>query len=194
MHPPTWEQATSLVQALTGFAWPTAAILVAVLFRTNLGNLIDRIRFLRIFGNDLSADIESLDRKVEQIERQTPKGVKPEAVQDLDVPEIEPGAPLADLVLVAVAIEREMRAIHQARGLPAQRYTTARQLIRDLVKAEVLTEDMPAAIDDFWAIRNRALHGESIAEPTIRQAVSLGRRILRVLERQSAGSSAPDGA
>jgi hypothetical protein len=64
-------------QALTSLGWPAVVIVFLVLFRVQIGKLIDRIKELNIAGQSIKADLTAATVQVEQLQSSEPPPATP---------------------------------------------------------------------------------------------------------------------
>jgi hypothetical protein len=102
---------------------------------------------------------------------------------------VERSAPLTTtdpnlaFVSLRIDLERAMAGIAQRRGVAGR---TTRELVRNLVQAGVLPEDVGTALNNLIYVGNLAAHGKPIDRKTGDWARENGREVLAALERIAA--------
>lgn len=175
-------------------------LVVIILLIPELPALMGRIRKLRVgdFEIELDEKLTELAAKTDTVEAAVGEqaavlspdrlmeskfaiatGIDSEVTKLMELPN-----PEAALVLIAAQIEKTIRILASETDLPELRYPRPfRQVLRVLVEKQLLNPDIFPLFQDFWAIRNRVVHGRhfEVSEGRLYELVELGFRILRLL-------------
>ena len=169
-------------------------LLVAILLVTvpDIAGILDRLKKLK--KGDLEIEFEQridiLKKNIEQAEEDLEEEVAdklnfmgiPTAIKDKLLPTL--GDPRGALVTLAVEIEarlRELSSIYQKRI--KGRYISTPRMIEEFVKQGIISSKIKPIFNDFWAIRNEAVHskGFRLEASSFYEIADLGIRILRLL-------------
>jgi hypothetical protein len=196
MTAPQMKQLAELIRAVAQLLWPIIVIGIVWRFHREFGSILHRLRHAKVFGQDL--DLEEPLRKLESDANAAAAAV-PQLPQE---PELEPGAgrlahrehdveaevleqaaqsPKAALMSLSAALERELREI-LASGWGTERGAHSfRAGIDSLQELGVLPRSLAGAVDHFWQLRNKIVHGHDVGSDDALRAVDSGLTIFRTL-------------
>lgn len=164
-------------------------VVVLLLLVPNIGELPERIA--KITKGDLEIEF---DKKIDELKQQTEEVEhRAEANSGLDlvgIPEEVKGRilnslaePRAALISLAVEIESRLRDLAEKHNVTHRGYFAPRTTIQELASRKVLSATIEPIFNDFWAIRNNAVHARGFVPNQSRlfELVDLGLRVLRFL-------------
>lgn len=163
-----------------------AAVLVLV---PNIADLVDRVR--KIKKGDLEVEF---DRKLDELKQQTEEAEdRIEASPNLDfvgIPEDVKGRilnalvePRGALISLAVEIESRLKDLAEKHKITNRGYFVPRKAIQELASRSLISPAVEPIFNDFWAIRNNAVHARGFVPDQSRlfELADLGLRVLRFL-------------
>jgi hypothetical protein len=178
----------TLITALAAWKWPAVVALGLLLFRRDVSAAIARLRKGKL--PQFEFELDKLEEKAATAaaeSRELPPGPETKALP----PASEPStisrevllqavqSPKTALMLLAINIERELRELLAATGWHRmQRYTSLPAGIERLAAETPLPESLKEAVQQFWPIRNRLVHGHAVEEDEILRAIDAGLLIL----------------
>lgn len=163
-----------------------------VLLFPELWELIRRVRKVRIgdFEVEIGEKLKELATKTENVETNISEvSIKQAEYQGISDEVIgkfiqTSSDPRAALLMVAIEIERTIRSISDKAKIPESRkpYPISR-VITSLAKKEIINPNVVPIFKDFWAIRNKVVHGLhfELSSGKLYELIALGLRILRLL-------------
>jgi hypothetical protein len=139
-------------------AWPAAIVLVVLLLRTELRDVILRIRRLRAAGVEVE-----VGEKIEEIERRAEEVLPPivPAATGRDEEQLQTSANLSPRGAVLdswLALEDEIRAAATRAGIDVTSRSSVGWLLGELQRRERIKPELRAMIEDLRAVRNAAAH------------------------------------
>lgn len=178
----------TLLKALADLIWAIIAAGFLFAFRKEIRGLFGRLRRGKV--GDIEIELDQLHQSAETAANETPaiatpeaKGLSPETSPPLSpvpttVPEGAAASPKLTVVLLAAAIERDVRAFVAATGR-----VQGRRLLPLHVELERLELPRPliSAVRQFWSVRNRIVHGYGATDDEAVRAVDAGISILATL-------------
>lgn len=190
-----WQGVAELLSALARVLWPALWLLVVFLFRKELGELLQKLRLLRLFGNevDLGGELTKLEEQASTAAADVPGAAEGQGLDDRiskqthteDQVLVEAGrSPRAALMLLSADIERELRFILLATNWASQmprRTWTVQDAIPVLVAQGTLPGHIGNAVRSFVDVRNKIVHGGTAEEGDVLRAVDAGLTVLRTL-------------
>lgn len=172
-----------------------------VLLIPDIGDLIARLRKVKKGDFELEFDhrLDDLKRRTEETE----SIIESEEIDFGEVPESVRGRivgslvePRAALITLAVEIENRIRELAEIHDIRTRgRFFSPRRAIEAMVATGRLDAHLRSLFEDFWAIRNDAMHGRTllIEREQLYSLVELGMRILRMLYTSSPDDFSADG-
>lgn len=153
----------SLFRSFVSLAWPAALVVVAWLFRRQLGSLLP---FLRLKYKDL--DVSFRLNQAEKEALALPKA--PEEPETVPTPEeerkfrqIAEVSPRAAVLEARLGLEEVLRSVAQATGEQPPRTRSLLDLTRLLRSRGAIDEQTSALLDDLRVIGNTAAHDPDAA-------------------------------
>lgn len=163
----------------------------------DIGELISRIRKVKKGDFEIEFDslLENLKRQTEETESHIESGeinaghLPAEVQARINSSLIEPRAAI---ITVAAEIEERLQNLAQTHGYKSRgRYFSPRRTIEELVGSEKIDSHMKSLFEDFWALRNEAVHSHKfhLKKEQLFSLVDLGVRILKILYSSKASES-----
>lgn len=93
--------------------------------------------------------------------------------------------PEAALILIAIEIEKELRAIYSKANFQDEKMPTySKKLIHLLHKQKIVDAETLNVFEQFWMLRNKIIHGHAanISEKKKLEMVEIGLKLLQLLE------------
>jgi hypothetical protein len=182
---------SEFIRALATLAWPAAAITFVLIFRKQVEGLFGRLTKGKILGQELefSERLDQLEDRATEAEQDpaipiASSSTDADAAIEREVQAILREAatsPKVALMALSAELERRIRQLSAARGAdPGARPRTPRQMLSELPE---IPDTLRGAIDEFWNIRNRIVHGAAATDAEALRALDSGLAILRALER-----------
>jgi hypothetical protein len=218
----TAKDLADLISAVASLAWPLVTLTIVRWFWPEIRAVLPRIRKGKFLGlefelNELQAKTEAAEATVSTVVSisgtgsttgagsVTAEGTRVEAAENLGAAaaqaEIEEvlreasRSPRIGLMLLSAKMERAARDLATDIGLDVSRgWVTLGSLIRQLAQAEQITFEDADALNSFYHVRNRIVHGHDADEDEIARAIDSGTRLLRLLlsrPRPSQGRTDP---
>lgn len=174
----------------SALAWPTAATIVAVLFRAQLRTLFSGpARKVKAGPLEIEWDRTIAEAQVELDQPGIPPPLTPALPGPLsrELVGVAMRSPTAAVMEAHAAIERELRQRLAEAGITeAERHTGASGLARLGVQHGVVNEETMRAVEGLSVLRNLAAHGRA-GEVTVERAVdylALADAVLYVIRNQ----------
>jgi hypothetical protein len=194
----TAKELADLISAFASLTWPVVILAVVNWFRPEIRAILSRIRKGKFLGQEIELDELQAKAEVADAKAELPAGAMMEANAGLDgsgalsaevaqdaVEEVLREAsrsPRLGLMLLSAKIERAARELAEnARLNFPLRPMSLRDLIRALVQVEQLPSEAGEALDLFYRVRNRIIHGHDADDDQIARAIDSGTRLLRLL-------------
>ncbi|MDX3936380.1 hypothetical protein [Stenotrophomonas sp.] len=155
---------TFVVELLKATAWPAAAIVIAFLFRSQIRDLLARIKK----GKIGPAEFE-FEQGVRDLTEDLPPAVPIEQVPPADVT-LASLNPRAAILEVWVKLEAVMNRLASSNSVDSRRGRSSLYQARLLHKGGVITNDDMAMFNDLRVLRNQAAHDEDFS-PSIDSAI-----------------------
>jgi hypothetical protein len=183
-----------LLRGIAALLWPITVIAALIIFRSQLGSLINRIRRAKAPG--LEVELDRLSEEVTELEPLPAPALAegPEDVSEIDkaateteeavktILEAAATSPQAGLMLLSAELETAMRRVLAAVGHYPDRPLSLRQMAQELRRVAGLPNDLMLALSDFSIVRNRIVHGEpDVSERDTLRAVDIGLSLLRAI-------------
>jgi hypothetical protein len=198
--PPNWEEITALIQATGVYCWPLVAVVALILFRPQLGGLLKRVKSGKIFGQEvvLGDTLDDLDQKAKQAETTVadlpqPKSKSVEQQGKIDAAQQETDdivrniideasrSPKAALLTLSAEIEKEMRRLLGSMGQLDKSRLGVPRAIGQLSEWGWVPRNLIDAVQLFWEVRNRIVHGYDAEPDDVLRAIDSGLTILKTL-------------
>lgn len=169
----TIHDATELIRALGTFAWPVAAIVIALLFRTQISHLLSHgVRRVKAGPFEVEWDLQ-----VSEVETDLEQPGVPAPEQDVAggpvseaLVRIAEASPTAAVMEAYQRVERELRNILYGHALDTEVLNTgAAGLARLAMRRGVITPETARAVEGLSVLRNLAAHGRA-EEVTVKRA------------------------
>lgn len=182
------QDVADLIQAVGSFAWPVAAVVIALIFREELKALAKRVSKATILGQDVEfeKELDRLESTADKLPDRPP--IEQETVEKDDEADRElievlreaAESPQAALMVLSADLERRLRRIAAAMGKDVRKNRSARHTVRDLEGS--LPANLRAAVEEFFAVRNQVAHGAPATERDVLRALDVGLEILRAVD------------
>jgi len=192
------QDAGELLQGIASLLWPLTVVAAFVIFRKELGSLIDRIRRAKGAGLEIELDrkLDDLLEDVAELEVVSP--TRTEGSEDVPAEEAKVASeteevvrmilqtaatsPKAGLMLLSSELETAMRRVLAEVGHYPAKPISIRQMGSELRRVAGLPDHLLDAIDDFTEVRNRIVHGQpDVLERDTLRAVDIGLSLLRAI-------------
>ena len=178
----------ALITALAAWKWPTAVVVGLILFRRGISEALGRLRRGKLSKFEFELDrLEEKGATAAAESRELPPESSPKALPPLS--EAAPGrevlsqaveSPKAALMLLASDIEQELRELLAATGWQRmQRTTSIPASIERLASETPLPDSVREAVQHFWPVRNRLVHGHDVSDDDVLRAIDTGLLILK---------------
>lgn len=185
--------------AIWAVSGPLLGLAFMLIFRRDISAALGRLRRFRITKSGVEGDLDSLTEaatRAEESVRQLPPPIEalPPAGEPKALPAPNPASVAvrestasdigskAGLVLLAAAIERALRELLASTGWHRNRRMTSLPVAFDQLAAEVpLARTQRDAVQQFWAVRNRLVHGHDASEDDVVRAYDAGLMILAMI-------------
>ena len=175
------DKLTFISHILSSIAWPTAAVILAFVFRTPLKEILERLTKLEVLGV-----IADFDKKLKEAEKQADKADLPPAPRQ---PAIAYDRPPSSRTFEAWrTLETYLNDLFmQHKGSHPHSYTQLREFLYELANDGRIPQQSTALFNDLRAIRNRAVHPRA-DEPDVSslqadEFVNLTSRLVEQLKR-----------
>jgi hypothetical protein len=149
----------SLVSSL---AWPLAAVLISILFRSQFRGLLERLRSFTVGGTtaEFRDELGSTEQLVERLE--PTKGPEPPPI-DFQAPldPVPAVIPSAAIMTYWSRIEQVLQELAVNRGYSDASNRSALYLSKRLQADGILDEETATILSRLRELRNRASHGDS---------------------------------
>jgi hypothetical protein len=185
-----------LLGAIAAFLWPVFAFVALFSFKNEIRGLLSRLRKGKLFGQEieLGESLNQLDASA--IEAVAEVAALPEPV---GAPSNDSSSPLdgekerqllmeatrspkAALMLLAADLEREVRHLLASLGLlDGRRVGTLPQALKLLDQRGKSLHQVTSALNSFWNVRSRIVHGHEASEDDILRAIDSGLMIFRAI-------------
>jgi hypothetical protein len=185
----TVDQVAELLRALATLLWPLVVVAFFLIFREPIRELLRRLTRARVLGQEaeFGRELDHLTEQASEAEAKTPDLVpKPKTDErrsvDLEIAELLREAatsPKVALMALSADLEARTRRLSAATGWARDERTVRRMLRRFPGIPDVLGD----AVDEFWRVRNRIVHGQSASDDEILRALDAGISIVRALDR-----------
>lgn len=182
----------ALIQAVATLLWPLLTFWVIYHFRGEIKELARRLQKGKFLGQEIELRSEVVQLQAEAtaaisaVAEQPQRGhrVTADPAADAEISRIIANSalsPRSALILVASAIEREVREILASQG----RYSRQVSLpvaFSDLQGLGVVPDVLVSSVRRFWTVRNKLVHGYDSHDAEIISALDSGITILRAIK------------
>lgn len=161
-----------IASVISSLAWPTAAVVLVLAFRTKITELLSRqMSRLKAGPVELEWDraVAEVQSEVAPARKHAPhpaSDLEPDAVPLLEVARRDPAQAILDAY---GQIERPLRGLLSNAGADAPENVDARELARRAQRAGIVTDTTARAVDGVAVMRNLAAHRPS--DVTVEKAV-----------------------
>ena len=189
------EALAKLIAAIAILAWPTAAVVFMVLFRSEISSLLKRLKAGKFLGQEISLDqsLRTLNEEAESAVESTPalvdgrQAATGTQLGSLDDPvrrvldEI-PKSPIGALLILGAELERQLRELLWSAGWQhGVRKITITNAIEYLGRTGLVPTRLIGTVRLFLEIRNKILHGYGVTDSDTFRAIDAGISILRAI-------------
>jgi hypothetical protein len=207
----TAKDLADLISAFASLTWPVVTLAIVNWFRPEIRAILSRIKKGKFLGQEIELDELQAKAQVADAKAEMPAGAMVEANAGLDdsTPSAEVAqdaieevlreasrSPRLGLMLLSAKIERAARDLAEnVRFNFPVRTLSLRELIRMLVQFKLLPSDAGEALDLFYRVRNRIIHGHDADDDEIARAIDSGTLLLRLLlsrPRPQPGAKGPE--
>ena len=182
------DELTAIVTAFSAWKWPATIVVGALIFRRDISAAIGRLRRGKI--SEFEFELDKLEEKAtgamstsqELPPDQTLKvfSPTPERIMEREILAQAREAPKPALMLLASDIESELRDLLAGTGWhQMQRFTSVPAGIERLAAQTAIPEAVQEAMQQFWPVRNRLIHGHNVTDDDILRAIDAGMLILK---------------
>jgi hypothetical protein len=170
-----------VIQALASLLWPIFAFLALYLFRSEMIDVIKRVKKGKIFGQEFELDenLRILEDRVKVVADQMQ--ARPEIEREINMSEVTPynenmaeniikqaaNSPRVALIMLQEEIEKQARRTVAAMGLLHERSEITLQQALDELRQYGLPPALPEVLRFFSDVRNKFIHGQSAADDDI---------------------------
>lgn len=181
-----------LIRALAALLWPILGFVILVVFRNQIRELFQRIKRGKILGQEFELDASLKELNVSAVAAAKEVGRLPPAGSAEDIIEIcEPegeeeilnlaaASPKTALVALSRMVEGEARDVLASLGdLKGRTYVPLDEAIGEI--SDRLPRHIPGSLNQFYAVRNRIVHGHGSTDDDVLSAIDSGITILRAL-------------
>lgn len=182
----------AVISALAAWKWAIVTVVALFVFRRDISDALGRLRRGTFSYRKVSLDLElnKLEEKAANADAasqelppaRAPKAVSSTAESSLTQEVLVRAAesPKAALMLLASDIERELRELLAATGWPSiQHRTSVPASIEHAASATALPQSVREAVQQFWPVRNRLVHGRDVSDDDILRGIDAGLLILK---------------
>ena len=175
---------TFISSIVSSLAWPTAAVILAVLFRVPLQKAFDRLKTAEVPG--FKAEFED---RLKQAEKQADKAALPPAPP---APEHDDRPPSSRIFESWRELEAYLNDMYMRHKGSRPRYTDLREFLYELGSKSLIPRESIAIFNDLRGIRNQAVHprGEG-QDVTSLQADEFANLTARLMQQLKLIDSAP---
>jgi hypothetical protein len=187
----TAKDLAELISAFASLAWPVVTIAIVNWFKPEIRAVLTRLRKGKFLGTEF--ELDELQAKTVAAEEKVEREAGPEAPSDIVRPEMAQDAveevlreasrsPRLGLMLLSAKMEQAARELAADTGLDVSRRPVAlNAMIRALVQAQQLPFEAAEALNLFYQVRNRIVHGHDADDDEIARAIDSGIRLFRLL-------------
>jgi hypothetical protein len=184
----TIEHLADLLRAIASLLWPLVAVAFILVFRTQITGLLQRITKAKILGQEaeFAQELDRLEQRATEAEEATPLVPEVDSEQEASLDD-EVGKILGEAVTspklalmgLSADLERRVRQLSASSGW-ARDERRPRAMLH---KIPGFPDTLRGAIEDFWTIRNRIVHGMSTTDDETLRALDSGLAIMKALDR-----------
>jgi hypothetical protein len=187
-----------LIRSIAALLWPILAFVALCMFKQRIQEILGRLRRGKVLGQEIELEqsLRELHETAQAAESETAQVVEAPSTtaaaeeQKRDawaVPErvLEEASrnPKVALILLASELEREVRQLLASMGFFGRaRPGSLPESIRTLEERGALPRHLAESVRNFWAVRNRLVHGHEASEDDIVRAIDSGLTILRAIQ------------
>jgi hypothetical protein len=178
---------SELITALGAFAWPLAAVVFALIFRDELKALAARVTRAKFLGQEaeFGPELDSLEGRTDQLPSGPPitPSQRDEEASANEVQAIYREAatsPKVALMALSADLERRLRRLSAVTGW-AKDERNFPSMLRAMPAG--IPDELRHAVQDFWTIRNRIVHGAPASDADALRALDIGVEILQAVEQ-----------
>lgn len=191
----------SVMRGIAAVVWPVVAIVIVLTFKSEIADLLRRLRRGRLLGQEIELDksLDELERGAQQlaskplprVDASNPADAGPARgasstveAQTQDILDLAAQSPKAALMQLSATIEREARRLLAATGhadeVPGP--ASLRAMVEVLERATALQRGTLDVVRNFAEVRNRIVHGhQGTPDDEVLRAIDAGLIILRAL-------------
>lgn len=182
----TFELINELIIALSHWLWPVIALIFLYLFKEETRSILQKLKRGNFFGTEIE-----LDKEISELEKTTAKATT--EIPQFDAPEtddFEKGIidlakndPKLALISLAMEMEKDVKKIIAQRGeLKNSNFGNLRQAFEFMDKKGWIPKHTMSAVEIFWDLRNRLVHGGEEESSKIIGVLDMGMTLLRTLK------------
>jgi len=185
----TFELINELIIAISHLLWPIAFLVCIYIFKSEISEILKRIKKGKILGQELELEREISEFKnaTEKASESIPvfKGKTDKGVED-DIQNILSKSaedPKIGILLLARQIEKEILEIAASTGHVSEFLgKPIRQTFELLVENNFLSKDILISVRIFWDLRNQIIHGRDVEDKNLIQVLDIGVTLLKTLK------------
>ncbi len=187
-----------LIRSLAALLWPILSFFALCMFKTQLQEILARLKRGKIFGQEVELDksLQQLNVSAEAAASevpplpQLPALVDQDVLSDLEVPNTASiviaeatKSPKVALIMLSSELEKEVRQLIASLGLlEATELNSFSQSIQKLENRGSLPSHLAGSISNFRKLRNELVHGHKANDDDLVRAIDAGLTILRTIQ------------
>jgi hypothetical protein len=198
----TAKDLADLISAFASLTWPVVTLAIVNWFRPEIRAILSRIRKGKFLGQEIELDelqVKTLaaearvELRVESELRADAEARPPGEPADIVAPDMAQDAieevlreasrsPRLGLMLLSAKVDRAAQELAAEWGvIVSGRPRLPINMIRALVRSGELPSEAGEALDLFYRVRSRIVHGHDADDDEIARAIDFGTRLLRLL-------------
>jgi hypothetical protein len=184
----TFELINELIIAISHLLWPIAFLTTVFIFKSEISEILKRIKKGKFFGQELE-----LEREISEFKNVTEKASESIPIlqeeNDYEKDEIEyilsksAEDPKIGILLLARQIEKEILEISASTGHVKEFLGKPIKLTFELLaQNNFVSKDILTSVRIFWELRNQIVHGRDVEDKNLIQVLDIGVTLLKTLK------------
>ena len=165
-------------------------VVVVTLLFPELSKFLSKVKRIKAGGIEL--ELDTLTKKTEKIEEKiekvkVPMNLVKQEFSEIKLSEGEKNNPQVLLINIAIKIEKVLNSLSEPLTITKGKIPFSRKLqIELLTKEGIVNKQISSLFIDFWAIRNKVIHGHNlnISETEMYRIIDLGYKLLNLLKNE----------
>ncbi len=188
MEKTTFELINELIPSIASLLWPIFAFTLVIVFKKELGSILNRLKKGKILGNEivLNEEIDKFEKSVKETVQEIPQNILNSVVDDeeIDILSSSKSDPKIGILILAREIEKELRELVGSLGLlEGKNHRNRHQSFLLLEKRGALPKHTMGSVKIFWNLRNEIVHGKHIEnELNVIRILDIGMTLLNTLK------------